>query len=485
MPFTFHDWIYSNYAVNEPLNGRWGIIHFAVIAACLALIVLLGIWGRRCPRARRPIIVVLICFILLFELARRGINLSKDYSSALTLHDYLYLLLPRPWCAMACWMLIFSLFIRTKSMQNLCSMNALLCALVFFAYPEVGFIHKYYFFENVYSIATHSLLLITSILLIVYEHTDFRYARKRWSCAIWELFGMGALVAYAIVISPLVLGVEPDPMSFLPGEANAVMRVLGFSYPVYLAVYVGFLLLYFNLFYFIQYIVTPGKTGVKYHVPLGKHVVRLLFTFGLWPLMWVFKTTRYTNQVEGALRRHPCGQLLLCMFIPFYYFFWVYKTAQRVDRLAEDQGIRCALTVPCLFTSVFLPILTPVLLQDMINDTVIAADAFEKAKAELFPEQTEYSSADEAAADTTIPAWTLSDPIPTVEEDEPMATSPVVTLNHEYSAVTSPDITEDAPDITEDAPLPTENSEQPAQPLYEEPTERVPQEPLADIPEQQ
>ena len=89
--------------------------------------------------------------------------------------DYLYTLLPRPLCAIACWSLIIATVFNKKFLYNFASMTALLCALVFFAYPGAGFNNQYILFENLYSIVTHSLLLVTSISLITLKFTKFEY----------------------------------------------------------------------------------------------------------------------------------------------------------------------------------------------------------------------------------------------------------------------------------------------------------------------
>ena len=247
MPVSFHDWIFSNYPPDAAINGRWGVLHILTLALCMALIILFSVWGNRRMRVRKPILYTLIAILLLFELTRRGINLSRGYNS--NVPYMLRTLLPRPWCAISCWLLILAPVIRKPFFYNLCSTNALLCALVFFAYPSVGFNHKYILFENVYSIVTHALLLICSILLITLRFTDFRYVRRRRDSALHELLGLALIFAYAF-FEVFCLKIEPDPMYFLPN--NEVQGVLGVSYPLYMIIYVAFLMVYFNAFYMVQ-----------------------------------------------------------------------------------------------------------------------------------------------------------------------------------------------------------------------------------------
>lgn len=106
------------------------------------------------------------------------------------------------------------------------------------------------------------------------------------------------------------------------------------------------------------------------YMSLGTHICLLLFTFGIWQLIWIHKTTGYTNLLENEEKRNPLTKLLLCMFVPFYMIFWTYKTAQRIDQIAKARGIASDLTTICLILAFFVPIIAPILMQNKINDLV-------------------------------------------------------------------------------------------------------------------
>ncbi len=242
------DWIYSQYP-NPSEQNQWGAMHITVLILCAVLIVVLALTLRKNEKGSKITIYVLTGSILLFELARRIINATRPLFYGGEVGDWLSwarLILPRPWCAISCWLLIASAIVNKKFMYNLSSMSALICAIIFFAYPSVGFNNKYMLFENVYSIATHSLLLITSISLITLRFADFRYIRgKKWTqTALIELIGIAVIFIYATV--EIVLKIEGDPLYFMPG--NDVMEILGLAHPIYVVLYSAFLALYFNLF---------------------------------------------------------------------------------------------------------------------------------------------------------------------------------------------------------------------------------------------
>ena len=106
------------------------------------------------------------------------------------------------------------------------------------------------------------------------------------------------------------------------------------------------------------------------HIGLVGHVLLLLFTFGIWHLIWIYRTTRYLNCVTDEPYRNPATKLLLCMLVPFYAVYWVYKSAQRIDKLAKTADIVSDLAVVCLILELFVPLIPPILMQDKINKIV-------------------------------------------------------------------------------------------------------------------
>lgn len=103
---------------------------------------------------------------------------------------------------------------------------------------------------------------------------------------------------------------------------------------------------------------------------LVKHILLLLFTCGIWLFIWIYRVTGYTNNVEGEENRNPTNKLLLCLFVPFYMIYWMYKTAQRLDKMAAAKNIPSDLSTLCLILAFFVPIIPPILMQDKLNDIV-------------------------------------------------------------------------------------------------------------------
>ena len=111
--------------------------------------------------------------------------------------------------------------------------------------------------------------------------------------------------------------------------------------------------------------VSPADPAAKFS--LAAHVLLLLFVGGIWRCIWIYRTTRYLNCLPDEEYRNPGAKLLLCMFVPFYSIYWVYKSARRIDKLAASTGVTSDLALVCLILEIFVPIVPPILMQDKIN----------------------------------------------------------------------------------------------------------------------
>ncbi len=130
-------------------------------------------------------------------------------------------------------------------------------------------------------------------------------------------------------------------------------------------------------------------TNPEGYISLGKHICLLLFTFGIWQLIWIYKSTKFSNYVKDESERGPGAALLLYIFIPFYSYYWTYQTAKRIDKIAKDRGVQSDIATMCLVLSLFIPILPPIFMQDKINQAIVGNTA---ATAATNPEATKIDS---------------------------------------------------------------------------------------------
>lgn len=115
---------------------------------------------------------------------------------------------------------------------------------------------------------------------------------------------------------------------------------------------------------------TQANLGEKAKVGLVKHTLLYLLTFGIWNFIWIYRTTRELNVVNGESDRTPVNQLLLCMFVPFYMIYWYYVSAKRIDKLAHAKGVRSELETWTLILSYFAPVIPAILMQEKMNKLV-------------------------------------------------------------------------------------------------------------------
>ena len=129
--------------------------------------------------------------------------------------------MPRPGCAISCWLVSIALIVKKKFFYNFASIIGILCSVIFFAYPGAGFTNELILFENLYSIVTHTFFFIISICFITYKFTDFQYK------TIWkELICIAVMIAYTF-LEISVLKTDPDPFYFM--RDNEVMDVVGIA----------------------------------------------------------------------------------------------------------------------------------------------------------------------------------------------------------------------------------------------------------------
>ncbi len=106
------------------------------------------------------------------------------------------------------------------------------------------------------------------------------------------------------------------------------------------------------------------------YVVMVKHILLQLFTFGIYNCIWIYKTTENLNSGDDEAKQSGASKLLLCMFVPFYIFYWYYVQSKRLEVLMRKKdmaGSEFALIT--LILAIFVPIVAAsVFLQTKINE---------------------------------------------------------------------------------------------------------------------
>lgn len=248
---TFEQWIYGTGLDNPSFDGQWKSLHIITLLLCVLSIVVISIlFKNKSDKTKRTILLIIASILMFFELTRRIVNITNPVT--FEKYNLLWVLLPRPGCAISVWLVMFAPVINKKWFYNFASMVSILCAVIFFAYPGAGFLNKYIIFENLYSIVTHSLFFIGSFLIVTLKLAKFDYHKIKG-----ELISLGVLVMYCIlemfVLTKNASGapLEKDPFYTLAN--NEVQEIVGInSYGLYIVLYVLFLVVYFGSFYLLS-----------------------------------------------------------------------------------------------------------------------------------------------------------------------------------------------------------------------------------------
>ena len=106
------------------------------------------------------------------------------------------------------------------------------------------------------------------------------------------------------------------------------------------------------------------------YLDIAKHIFFNIITLGIWQLIWIYNVTENLNKVEEAEKRAPVRELLLYLFLPLYYIFWTYKTAEITQQYGAEKEKQFKIDVLCLAFSFVSPLIPSIVIQDKTNTIV-------------------------------------------------------------------------------------------------------------------
>lgn len=104
------------------------------------------------------------------------------------------------------------------------------------------------------------------------------------------------------------------------------------------------------------------------YIALPEHCGMLLLLWGVWLPIWIYFSTKALNS-KPCKQDKPVKQLLLCLFVPYYWIYWFYRQGARVDQLptAKKQG---KTSVLCLILAFLVPVAAGYIMQKRINERI-------------------------------------------------------------------------------------------------------------------
>ena len=109
------------------------------------------------------------------------------------------------------------------------------------------------------------------------------------------------------------------------------------------------------------------STNDNGYCDMTKHILLLIFIGWIWQYIWIYRTTDYLNKTPNEEKRNPATKLLLCMFVPFYYIYWIYQSARRIEILAKEKNIDSDIVTLSVVLSLFIGIVPPIIMQSKLN----------------------------------------------------------------------------------------------------------------------
>lgn len=303
-------------------------------------------------KARSPELLVGILFALLAIGSLRTLILSFSFANLLSLAGYL--------------LISAMLFIKQKDITISIGFAIVALSEIIHLIAYRGFMNK---FTALISAAAYAFIAFISLAV----YTDFLPKYKN------SFSGTFFIPIILVAVSVFLSFINAIVLSFRGVGGGFVFRTLVFGAAEVIAVVFACKMMVFpdgmpqktiNINYDETGEQAPSVLPKEAYCDMAKHVLLLLFTFGIWNLIWVYKVTGYLNTVKDEESRNPTTKLLLYMFVPFYSIYWIYKSAQRIDKLAKQKGLSADSATLCLIMAIFLPIIAPIIMQDKMNNII-------------------------------------------------------------------------------------------------------------------
>lgn len=114
------------------------------------------------------------------------------------------------------------------------------------------------------------------------------------------------------------------------------------------------------------------ETRAKYndfYFDLVEHTLLCIFTFGIWTAIWIYRTTKLLNRAKHCEQYDPVKKLLLCIFVPFYQIYWLYKHGQKLDDISREKNLNSSdITTLCLIFGILFNVAACILIQYRMNE---------------------------------------------------------------------------------------------------------------------
>ena len=236
-------------------------------------------------------------------------------------------------------------------------------------------------YPETYNLANIVSAILTQVGLIIvflgiFLFCVFTLIKSEKAKKVFKYIGIILIICVALMSIHVIIDFIDYMISY--ASSSFAENVMYFIYNYSEFSYFGGIIILLISFMTSQKEITFPASSTAYgksYKSLVPHVLLLLFTCGIYYLVWIYRTTDSLNACKNEEYRTPVNKLLLCMFVPFYSIYWTYKSAHRIDTLGYEKGIQGDTATLSLILSLFVPILPPILMQSKLNSVIMADSA--------------------------------------------------------------------------------------------------------------
>lgn len=220
------------------------------------------------------------------------------------------------------------------------------------------------FFLIGYSGSSDIIFLLISFVSIAFLVTMMLLKMKRGAIWVNKLYYVPALILLLCgVVQAILYIIEIIMYIEYANDYELMVLLMPFYGPIW-NIFLALIILMIGIT--LKEEVKESEEQNTMYISMGKHIVLLLFTLGIWEFVWIYRVSKWIK-INKDESWNPTTKLLLCIFVPFYTIYWVYKTSTLVDGMAQEKNIPSSITTTCLVLAIFVPIVAPMIMQDKIN----------------------------------------------------------------------------------------------------------------------
>ncbi len=250
---SFSDWwTNSNNPKLSKSEYMWSFKHILMIAIAISITVLLSIiFYKKSEKAKNILLKVLASILLFFEILSRIVNLI--ILDVYSFQNIFKIIMPLHICSVAVWVLIIGIFTKKQILLNFTSIVAILATVAFLLQPAVGINRVYLSFTCLYSVTSHILGFVVSVLLITLKFAKFEFKK------IYQIFlCFTVMFLWGVIVDFVILPGNTENYMYLMSDPLE----LNLSFPYHL-LYIVILSAYISIYYLVYYLVNKKKLKLQ------------------------------------------------------------------------------------------------------------------------------------------------------------------------------------------------------------------------------